>query len=368
MQNFIKNPQLRLRLLARLALTFSVALIPLLAIAQTDIVLEAGPTQPMAQMQTVPAQINPPPPPIFDPRDYGAKGDGITYDTVALQKAVAACGGTGGSVYLAHGKFLSAQLTLRGGMTFYIEKDAMLLGGLNPEDYPVLVPAGTGKTLGRSLLYTDKADGLVLDGAGVIDGRGQQVKMSGHEAERPSLIRIFYSKNVTVRNVTLNNPRMWTQIYLHCQNLLLDHVTVNAPPKYCPNLDGMDICDCRDVMIRNCRVNSDDDSICLKTMDSEGLHNITIENNEIRNTGANAIKLGTGSVGPVTGLRILNNTVYAADLGGLCLESVDGSAISDVLVRGLDLYRVSQPIFIRLANRSHAPGSITGVKIGRAHV
>ena len=360
----METSKFRPRLLARLGLAFGVALIPVLAIAQTDIALEAGPTQPMAQMQTVPPQINPPPPPIFDPRDYGAKGDGITYDTVALQKAVDACSGTGGSVYLAHGKFLSAQLTLRGGMTFYVEKNAILLGGINPEDYPVLLPANaTDKTLCRSLLYADKADRLVLDGAGIIDGRGQSVRMSGKEPARPSLIRIFYSKNVTVRNVTLNNPRMWTQIYLHCQNLLLDHVTVNAPPKYCPNLDGMDICDCRDVMIRNCRVNSDDDSICLKTMDSEGLHNITIENNEIRNTGANAIKLGTGSVGPVAGLRILNNTVYAADLGGLCLESVDGSAISDVLVRGLDLYHVSQPIFIRLAHRSHTPGSITGVTI-----
>jgi len=333
------------------------------AAAQTDISPAAGLGRAMAQMKAVPAAVNPPPKPIFDPRTYGAKGDGVTYDTAALQKAIDACAGSGGSVCLSHGNFVSAQLTLRGGMTFFIEKGAALLGGLNPEDYPVLVPAGTGKTLGRSLLYADKADGLVLDGAGVIDGRGQQVKMSGHESERPSLIRIFYSKNVTVRNVTLNNPRMWTQIYLHCQNLLLDHVTVNAPPKYCPNLDGMDICDSRDVVIRNCRVNSDDDSICLKTMDAEGLHNITVEKNEIYNTGANAIKLGTSSVGPVAGLRILNNTVYAADLGGLCLESVDGSAISDVLVRGLDMYHVSQPIFIRLANRSHAPGSITGVTI-----
>jgi hypothetical protein len=88
-----------------------------------------------------------------------------------------------------------------------------------------------------------------------------------------------------------------------------------------------------------------------------------VENNLIRNTGANAIKIGTASVGPISGIHILNNTVLSAALGGLCIESVDGSAISDFTVRGLDLYRTSQPIFIRLAHRSHQPGSITGVTI-----
>lgn len=325
---------------------------------------EAGPTRPMAQMKSVPAQVNPPPKPIFDPRTYGAKGDGVTYDTDALQKAIDACAGSGGSVYLKGGKFLSAHLTLKGGMTFYIEKDAVLLGGLNPEDYPVVLPEkARDKALCRSLLYADHADHLVLDGSGIIDGQGPLVKMTGKEPTRPSLIRIFFSKDVTVRNVTLNNPRMWTQIYLYCQGLTIDHVTVHSA-KYCPNLDGLDLCDCTDATVSNCRINSDDDSICLKSRDGGvGLHNITVENNEIRNTGANAIKIGTASRGPISGVHILNNTVYAAALGGLCIESVDGSAISDFTVRGLDMYNVSQPIFVRLAKRSPPAGSIDGVTI-----
>jgi polygalacturonase len=325
---------------------------------------QPGPDEPAAKMRIVPAQIVAPPKPIFDPRTYGAKGDGKTYDTAALQKAIDACSGTGGSVCLSNGKFLSAQLTLKGRMTFYVAKDAVLLGGTRPEDYPVLLPGEpTDDAICRSLLYAAHADHLVLDGSGIIDGQGQHVKMFGKEPFRPSLVRIFFSKAVTVRNLTLNNPRMWTQVYLNCRDLTIDHITVNAPPKYCPNLDGMDIYDCSDAVVSNCRVNSDDDSICLKTRDNAGLHNITIENNEIRNTGANAIKIGTASRGQIADIQILNNTVYSADLGGLCIESVDGSAISNVTVRGLDLYHVSQPIFIRLAHRSGTPGSITNVKI-----
>ncbi len=312
---------------------------------------EVGPDHPAAVMTPVTTHAGPPPKPLFDPRTYGAKADGATYDTAALQKAIDSCAGTGGSVYLAGGRFLSAALTLKAGMTFYIAKDAVLLGGIEAADYPDHMPAKTAASANRrSLLFADRADHLVLDGDGVIDGQGKFVKMNGREPFRPSLIRIFSSKDVTVRNLTLKNPRMWTQVYSECEHLFIGHLTVLAPPVY-QNLDGMDICDSRDVVIRDCNIDSEDDSICLKTHGAPGLQNILVENNTIRCRRANAIKLGTATTGPIFGLRILNNTVLSAQYAGLCIESVDGSSVSDVLVRGLDLKNTGQPIFIRLAPR-----------------
>ena len=317
-------------------------------------------------------QLEQPPEPHFNPANYGAKMDGVTYDTEAIQKAINACAGTSGSVVFSPGKFLTKPLELRGRMTFYLEKGAVLLGSPKIEDYPVLLPPQpTSKDLCRSLLYACNADGLTIEGEGEINGQCQQMNMPaelkkwGTEAKRPSLLRIFRSKDVTVRNLTLRNPCMWTQIYSECDHLLIDSVTVDAPPD-CPNLDGVDVCDSRDVVIRNCNVRSEDDSICLKSLRPRGLQNILVENNRIRCYRANAIKLGTATVGPVSHILIRSNRVDYAWLGGINIESVDGSAVRDVVVQDLDLHRVGQPIFVRLGQRKgRNVGSMEGVTIER---
>ena len=326
-------------------------------------------TRPTVHIVDVPVNAEQPPSPIFNPHQFGAKGDGITSDTAALQKALDACAGTGGSVVLSPGKYVSAELTLHGRTTLFLQKGAVLMGSTNLGDYPVLLPEPSAKSANcRSLLYACNADGLTIDGEGAIDGRCQEMNMPpdvrkiGTEGKRPSLIRIFRSRNVTLRNVTLRNPCMWTQVYQDCDQLLIDHETVNAPPD-CWNLDGMDICDSHDVVIRNCDLKCEDDAICLKSHNRRGLKNVLVENNRIHCYRANAIKLGSATRGPVTNVEIVSNLVTYAKYGGLCIESVDGSDINGFVVRNLDMYRVNNPIYIRLANRSGNPGSITNVLI-----
>jgi polygalacturonase len=307
----------------------------------------------------VPATVAPPPQPLFDVRKYGAVGDSVTFDTAAIQKAIDACAGTGGSVVLSGGKFLTAPLVLKGGMTFYIAKDAALLGSTRPQDYPHRMPPQTAATaLRKSLLYAYGADHLTLDGEGEINGQGQLLPMGGKEPYRPSLLRIFGSTNVTVRNLTLRNPRMWTQIYSECSHVTIDHETVDSPRGYCENLDGMDICDCDHVVVSSCHIQAQDDGICLKSHGPRGLQDITLRDNRILDYDANAIKLGTATNGPISHLLIENNRIDGARFGGLCLESVDGSAVSDVTVNGLDMSHVSQPIYIRLSHRKPLPGDI----------
>jgi polygalacturonase len=305
--------------------------------------------------------IAPPPTPVFDVRAYGAKGDGKTYDTEAIQKAIDACAGTGGSVLLSGGSFVSAHLLLSGKMTFYIAKDATLLGGLSPEDYPVILPreiaeddalSKEGKDCCRSLLYADKADGLRLDGGGVIDGRGALLtSMSGREDARPSLLRIYQSKDVSVRRLTLKNPRMWTEIYTQCEGLTIEQINVVAP-SYVGNLDGLDLVDCRSAVVRGCDIESDDDGICIKTQHpKKGVSDILIENNRVASHAA-GIKIGTATLGPISNVRILNNTVTRSGRdAGLSLMSVDGGVLRDIRVSGLEMSGVTSPFFFALLDR-----------------
>lgn len=315
-----------------------------------------------AAMTPVVRNPAPPPQPVHNVRDFGAKGDGTTNDTEALRKAIAACAGSGGSVLLDKGVFRSANLELKSRMTLYVAEGATLMASDKPSDFPVVLPARTKGTAAytchRSLLFADGANNLTIDGGGTIDGNGRGLHKNGMvgtkpEATRPSILRVFNGTNITVRNVRFHDPHMWTQVYDHCHSLLVERVLMRATAEeQSYNTDGMDICDCRHVIVRDNDIECGDDSICLKSHDADGgLEDVLITGNTINNLGANGIKLGTATTGFVRNIRILNNRVKRANLGGLCIESVDGAAVSDITVKGLTLEDCMHPIFIRLGAR-----------------
>ncbi len=108
----------------------------------------------------------------YNIRDYGAKGDGTTLDTAALQSAIDAChADQGGTVLVPAGDFLIGTTELKSNVTLHLSPKGRLLGSGKPEDYSAGkgVPPGNGNIV---LLYAADAENVTIEGRGTIDGQG----------------------------------------------------------------------------------------------------------------------------------------------------------------------------------------------------
>ena len=289
---------------------------------------------------------------VFDVRNYGAVGDGVTLDTKAIQTAVDHCAhARGGRVCLHGGTFLSGTIYLKSNVTLYIEAGAVLLGSTNLQDYPATVPAYRSYTdnyVEQSLIYAEKAENVSIMGRGVIDGQGASFKGLPWK-QRPYIIRFVECNNVMTKDVTIRNSPMWVQHYLACEDVTIDGISVHS--KVNANNDGINIDSCDKVRISNCEINSGDDAIVLKSTSDRVCSNVTVTNC-VLSTYCNALKLGTESNGGFENIAISNCTIYDTNLAGIALELVDGGTFDRVAVSNVSMKNVGCAVFIRLGNRA----------------
>ena len=289
------------------------------------------------------------PAPVFDARSYGAAGDGKTNDTAALQAAIDAAAGTGGSVVLTGGTFLSGTLTLASNMTFFVDSSAVLLGSANAADYPTQQPA-TGNTqlsnCQRALLYAPNVQNLVIDGGGVIDGQGDS--FSGVENTRPLLVWLALAQNVTVQNLYLRKGAVWSLVSMES-----DHVTINninLQSNYITH-DGIDIVDGNDITVKHCAIDAGDDAMCLKSGVRRGITNMIVEDSVFtgNNGGSNGIKFGTATYGAFSNITIQDTWVKDVQYAAMAVESRQGAAIEGVQFSRIDFSNTGGAFFVYLA-------------------
>ena len=306
---------------------------------------------------------------VLQPEAFGHRpGDPLA--TRAIQAAIdEAARRGGGTVRLAHGDYVSGTLDLRSDTRLEVAKGARLLASLDLADYPPRVAARktvmeSNMGVTQSLIFAQGCNNIALDGEGLIDGRGSRRNFPGAESigatpGRPFLIRVLDCRGVHVRGLHLKDAACWMQNYLNCEELLIEHLTVDNQANF--NNDGVDIDGCRHVIVRNCFINSEDDGICFKGASERPTENVLIENCHVYST-SNALKFGTDSQaafrrvlarhlelgGPAPAMRAVRRRRAES---GISWESVDGGTVEEVLATDINIVRAGSPLFLRLGDR-----------------
>src|SRR5690606_35553551 len=287
---------------------------------------------------------------IWNVKDYGAKGDGTTLDTKAIQAVIDACHDAGGGrVYLQNGQFISGTIILKDNVTLEVEAGAVLRASRNLDDFPTMpskYPSYEGEMVtNKMLIYAEDATRISIVGRGTIDGGGDYWVDGPYGSPsfslRPRIIHFRGCENVQVRDVTLYNSASWVQSYQSCKNMVISGITVDsrenkdiekerfadAPGR---NTDGMDLIDCQFVRVSDCFIRSGDDGICLKSFSpDESCSNITITNCVI-STNAAGIKIGTETAGTIEDIVVTNCVVFDTQYCGIAVITADGAQVKRV--------------------------------------
>ena len=331
----------------------------------------------------------------FNVRHFGARGDGNTLDTAAINRAIAAAARAGGGrVLFPAGNYLSFSIHLASRVTLYLGDGAALIAAQPPAspgasggyDHPEPNPAaGYFEDFGHrhwhnSLIWGDGLHDVAILGPGLIWGRGlSQGYGPGPNQKQPGVadksIALKNCHNVLLRDFSILQAGHFGILATGVDNLTIDNLLIDT------NRDGMDIDCCRNVRIVNTSVNSPwDDAIVLKSSYALGYARptefVTIANCFVgggyqlgtlldgsyqlfppggRRPHTGRIKFGTESTGGFKNI-VINNCVFER-CQGLALETVDGAHLEDVAISNLSLRHVSSaPIYLRLGKRMRVPG------------
>ncbi len=298
----------------------------------------------------------------YNVKDYGAAADGVAKDTAAIRSALNdASKQGGGRVLFPAGTYLTGTIDLKDNITLVIQEGATLRGSKDLSDYPIRKPkirSYTDNYVQHALIYAENAKNVSIQGRGTIDGQGESFFNKDYLV-RPYVIRMASCKNVSIEGVTLINSPMWMQHYLACDGVTIRGIRVNNLCNY--NNDGIDIDSCRNVILSDCEIYSDDDAICLKSTTPRPCENVTITNCVI-GSFCNALKMGTETNGGFKNIAISNCVISppqkplwrkrTVGISGIALEIVDGGVMDGVVISNISMSGVKSPLFIRLGNRA----------------
>ena len=311
---------------------------------------------------------------MYDIGELGLRADGGALVSPQIQQVLDRCGSNGGGIVrFPAGTYRVGGLELHDNIRIVLEPGCLLLGSLDLKDYPLYstvedYPFDEGQEGVRAIFFARNCKNISIIGGGVIRGGGEGFADCGTRRARPRNLLFAGCDGVTVRDIRLEESGFWNQHYLQCRNVLVDSVRVHS--LHGINNDGLDIDSCFNAVIRNCRIDSQDDAICLKCNTSVPCENVIVTDC-ITSTHANHFKLGTESHGGFRNVRAANLTMIPSEMpvsthvgggdfrgaSGIALGAIDGAFIDNVAVENVTMDGVRVPLFLRQGDcRRSFPG------------
>jgi len=298
---------------------------------------------------------------IFDVREFGAKGDGKTQDTMAIQQALDAAGKVGGGVVrLKPGTYLSQPIYLRDKTTLQLDAGAKLLATDEPAhfDDPRKPQSRVAFVNGKDLSQVAITGSGIIDGAGerwwkpVVEGKRLARAKGETFAEtvrRPRLIILSGCRDVRIEGVTIQNSPTFHLVPSECENVLITNVTFRAPDE-APNTDAIDPSACKNVRIIGCTIGVGDDNIAIKSGRKVAGREAAVENVWVERCTflhGHGMSIGSETLGGVKNL-VVTNCTFNGTTSGIRIKSGRGRGglVENLIYTDITMTNVDYPIYL----------------------
>jgi len=305
---------------------------------------------------------------VFNVRDFGATGDGQTFDTVAIQKALDACQESGGTVEFPAGTYLSRPLTLHSKTTVQLDAGATLQASTNQVDF-MKTPGNWLKPKGSFIPFIGGQDltDVTFTGGGTIDGGGsvwwpeaekaRQIR-PGYTLPRPSLIVIERTKNLRLENITLQNSPKFHLVPVDCEDVVISNVTILAP-EHAANTDAIDPSG-RRMLITHCKIDVGDDNIAIKAGRKTPGHDFESEDITVTDCTflhGHGMSIGSETAGGVRNVTV-KNCAFENTENGIRIKSDTrrGGIVENISCDGITMKNVDPAITLTCYYQNNSSG------------
>jgi polygalacturonase len=314
----------------------------------------------------------------YRPEEYGARPDGETLCTRAIQEAIdAAAAAGGGRVVLGGGVYVTGALFVKSKVELCISREAELRGVVDESAYPAIRSrvAGIEMDWPAALINVIGQEDVVIGGGGKINGQGEYWwkkywgtdRLGGmrkdytarglrwavdYDCGRPRNVLVHESRRIRLEYLRLIRSPFWNVHICYSEHVTVDRLDIRDNRG--PSTDGIDIDSSAHVLVENCYIDCNDDNLCLKSgRDADGLRvNRPTEHVVIRNcvTGrGGGITIGSETSGGVRDVEIYNIRAERTE-NGVRLKSARtrGGLIEDIRVHDIEMIDVPNPFSFQL--------------------